>query len=391
MRTLLVPLVLAASCTCGGPGSGSLVHNTADAFADCSPSEIQFLAAKSGVQLAFGACGSNQFADHAWSPDGTRVYFQLVYTTHVLDASLPHKPIVGLPLPQPIGPATWLSPTRLAVPVGPAAPGTGPNRLALVEVPPTTPADQPPAPAPVAFVDLPGVDDVLAAQAGPTEGEVRLLAATSTGTRAFAVVEGSLRPLLPWLPNDVLTLTWAPAQGAAVVGRGDGVTVHAEADGAALGAWSGATRGTLHPEGRWLVLEGLGEPVSVFEKRSWKDLPPEVAERERARAAELAARLPPGVETTVRPPELSIVDRTTGRRVRVTSFQGEDFAWYAARLPFATFALWGFEDTQVKRNVALVDLTSHLAAVAEGRERLGQAVVEPGTPPAGAPPEPSGG
>lgn len=376
-RSVALLALLLGSCTCNDPGAGSLAHTTAEAFTDCSAAEIKFLAAKTGVQLAFGACGSNNFSAAAWSPDGTRVYFQLVFTGHVLDAGKANKPITALPVPQPIGPGAWLGPTRLAIPVISEVEG-GPVRLAVLDVPPTGSTE---LTDPVRFLPLEGVTDVLELVAGPGEGEVLALlqrGATNSAAR-ITTADGKVEALLPWLPPETSSLTWSMPLQQVAIGVGEEVRVHEIASGAVIGTWTSATRGTLHPEGRWLVLEQLGAPVSMFAQRSWDDLPPEVRAREEQRAQALTDRLPPGVNTTVRPPELSIVDRSTGRRVGLTGFQGDHFGWYEARLPHATFFLWGFEGKQVKRNVALVDLTSHLDAISEGTVRNGQVEITPGT------------
>lgn len=388
MRTLtLLATGLLAACTCNEPGAGSLVRNASEAFGDCSAAEINFLAAKTGAQLAFAPCAANAFSSYTWSPDGRRVYFQLVFTAHVMDAEQAHKPIVALGVAKPAGPATWLTNERLAIPVQTEAPGQ-PLHLALATVPPLPALGAPLPEVSVELVPLGGLVRVVETQRGASEGELLLLGAETEGgpLRAwrYVVSEARLEPALPWLPDDASTLTWELTAGVVAVGRGDTVELRDLDDGAVVGTSTPARRGTLHPDGRWLVLEHLGDEVSVFAVPQRADVPAEVARREAARAAALAERLPAGLDTTVRPPELSIVDRTSGRRVRLTGFQGDRFAWYEASLPYATFFLWGFEGRQLRRNVALVDLGSHLAAVDEGRERMGQAPMVAGevSPPA---------
>ncbi len=392
MRThLLASLLIAAACRSNDPGAGSLRQNASAAFKDCSASEIGFLAAKNGVQLAFAACASNAFSSYTWSPDGRRVYFQLVFTGHIMDAEKAHKPIVALAIPTPKGPGVWLTNERVALPVA-GVEADDPLQLALIGAPPFPGLGEALPPIDVSVLPLGGLVRVAETQRGAGEGELLILGSTTAegplSAYRYLVAEARLEPMLPWLPVDTTSLSWQVALDRVVVGRAESVEVREASSGAVLSTWSPARRGTLHPDGRWLVLEHLGEPVSVFAAPARGDVPEEVAAREAARAQAFADRLPPGMNTTVRPPQLSVADLTTGRRVLLTGIQGERFMWYEAAIPYANFFLWGFEGRSLKRNVGLVDLSSHLDAIDGARERMGHAPMSGIVPTAPAPADP---
>ncbi|HMV70231.1 MAG TPA: hypothetical protein PKA64_25545, partial [Myxococcota bacterium] len=163
----------------------------------------------------------------------------------------------------------------------------------------------------------------------------------------------------------VTSFTWSPAAGLAVAGRGDHVELIDVATGVVVGTWSHATRGVVSPDASRVVLEGPGEPVSLYFQRTWDELPPAAREHELARARAAIDALPPWAPREVAPPTLQIVDRAAGARWTITAFLGDHVAWYDATPGWISLATWGFEGKQLKRNVGLVDLSRRAPAPGE--------------------------
>lgn len=352
----------------GDPTVGTLSQNVGEAFAPCSEAEIRYLTSKHNFMTAFRPCGNNHFQDYAWSPDGRKLYFQLGMGHHIMDAESPTKDTRVVPSPSPTGPGTWVSPTRLVVPVGPAPndPGGPPQHLALYDTEQATIFD-------VAVPPQWGKIDNL--QRDNTPNSVLLTAQIEGTPRAFRIdlSTGDVSEPFPWL-SAVDTLTLTPEADALVIGVGDTVTLYAASSGAVRGSWAPASRGSLHRDGRWLMLEHESDPISVFYQRAWDELSEQARERELRRAKRFEERLPETFETEVRPPTLSFVDLPSGRRWRMDSVYGHDFEWYGPTPFYGSFVLWGFEGKQVKRNVLLGDFTSRMHTAAADSTFIG---VEP--------------
>ncbi len=386
----LAALVCAVACSGSPSPEGSLSQNVGDAFAPCNEAEIRFLATKHNFMTAFRPCGNNHFQDFAWSPDGRKLYFQLGASHLIMDAEAPGKDTRVVPTPSPIGPGGWLTRTQLVVPVGPKAGEEGGPQLALFDTEQAT----------VFQVALPATwTEIADVQPSGTPSEVLLTAKVGEARQAFRVslTEGSHEPAFPWL-TEVTTLSYTPAQKLAVIGHEGTVTLREAATGKSRGSWRPALRGSLHDDGRWLMLEHEGEAVSVFYQRAWDELSERARERELARAKQFEDRLPDSFETEVKPPTLSFVDVPTGKRYRIRSVQGRNFQWYGPTPHYGSFMLWGFEGKQFKRNVLLGDFTSRMTMVAAGSTYLGvEAFGEeqgahhtpPATPPATPAPSPS--
>lgn len=372
--TSLLVLILAACGTGRDPYEGRLSDNVGEAFASCNASEIRFIAAKHNVQMAFALCGSNRFAAFDWSPDGKRIYFQLVLSANIMEATRPDKRTSVMPIPAPSGNATWLGDHRLVVPVVGDKEAPDVLRMAVYAVPaPATEAGTATM-GQVSLHALPGFASVDQLTPGDDD-HVDFVGRTTKGgpgaVYTFDVTTGETAPAFPWLEGPVDTFTYTPEAHAVAIGVGDHVTLYDSATGAVRGAWDDARRGVLHPDGRWLALEYEGAPVSVFHQRNWDEVSDQARKREQARAAAFAERLPDEVQTTVRPPSLSLVDTSSGRRMAVTAFQGDHFAWYPGGPTWGTFFTWGFESKQFKRNVGVVNLAPHLEALATGASRYG--------------------
>jgi len=359
---LLVGL-LASACN-NDPTRASFSENVGEAFAQCNPAEIRFLAGKHNFMTAFEPCGSNNFQDFAWSPDGTHLYFQLTYTGLVMDAEAEDKRTITLPTETPVGPAAWLNNARIALPIGPAE-GETALRIAVFDKDQATLMHH-------RIPDLAQVDDL---QVGATPSQL-LFTAIRDGKRrilALDVDDGTVSEPFPWASSlDVSTFTTTPAADNAVLIGADGkVTLYDGATGAERGSWAPAKRGQLHPAGRWLALEHDGEAVSIFYQRSWDELSEHARARELARAKAFEERLPDWYPKEVNPPTISLVDLQTNTRWMFTGFQGHDFEWYTARDYYASFILWGFEGKELNRNVMLGNLADRMRSMERGEEMLG--------------------
>lgn len=393
---MIIPTLFALFGCASESGSG---EPEPDPFEACSAAEIESLAEKHGYMLVFEACGSNMFQDMSWSTDGHRLYYQLGMVHHVMDASRTKKPVKVVPTPTPVGSTTWVSPTRLVLPLGPAKEGDveGPAKLAIYDVDTGS----------VFNVELEDLTEPTDLYPGADPSRV-LLSAKHSGTRKVFEVDLStseIREPFAWL-QDVETFSYTAEGKGVVVGKGGVVTLYDAETGKPRGQWSPAKRGVLHKGGRWLALEHEGEPVSVLQPVGIEELP----ERERqialAEAEERANQLPPELPRTVRPPTLSFVDTTTAKRFIVTAIQGSQFEWYESSDYYASFVSWGFERRQFRRNILLGDNARWLAGAEQGRNMLGLKAASdqppvapseevppageaPEAPPAGEPPAPS--
>jgi hypothetical protein len=297
-----------------------------------------------------------------------------------MDAASKTKATKVVPTPMPSGSVAWVTPTRLVLPIAP-------------------PEDKPDAPPRLAIFDtdtgalfnieLLGFTEPTDLYRGPDPGRV-MLTAMRDGVRRVLEVELSTSTVhepFPWA-TDVETFSYTHAGNGVVIGSGNKVTLYDATTGKARGQWSPATRGVLHPKGRWLALEHLGEPVSVFHPTGIEELP--AAEREELlrRAEQKAAELPPEAPRTIRPPMLSFVDTHTAKRWLLTAIQGNQFEWYETTDYYGSFVSWGFEFKQLRRNVLLGDNTAWLAAAEQDRNILG---LKPASAAAAAPAEPAPG
>lgn len=361
--------LMLAACTYD-PTVGTLPDNVNAAFERCEESQINFLARKHNFQAVFEPCGNNRFRAFSWAPDGRRIYFQLGQTGYVMNAEADTKPTITVPIPPPIGAATWLSANRLAIPVGPDATDEG-NRVAVFDIDQKSVFYQP-----VPHARVP------AGWATSNPGEVLLVVQDAAedpnkpldGPKSLVRVsleDGSTSAGFPWLTDPFDTFTITPSIGLAAIGRGTTVSLYDIETGALEGSHSPATRGTVHSEGRWLVLEHLGEPISIFYQRAWDEMSEQQRRREQQRAERMASKVASSYPTTVQPPTLSLVDRKDGARWMFTSVYGTDFQWYEAQHYYASFIFWGFEGKQFRRNVMLGQFGTRIRATEIGRDFMG--------------------
>jgi WD40-like Beta Propeller Repeat len=367
LRSRLAAVLLVGLAACNNdPTRASFSQNVGAAFAQCNPAEIRFLATKHNFMPAFEPCGSNNFDAYAWSPDGTHLYFQLTHAGHVMNAEAQNKATITVPTETPIGPAAWLTSTRLAVPIGPPEGGKD-LRLALYDLPTGDGQTQ------IRYETLPGLTKPQDLHVGDKPTEL-LFTAERDGKRQIwrmNLDDGTIAPAWAWAaPLEVDTFDYQPARNALTIGAAGKVTLY-DTDGKAQGEWMPARRGTLHPGGRWLALEYDGQAISIFYQRTWDELSEKARARELARAKEFEERLPPWYPREVKPPTISLVDLQTGKRWVFTGFHGTDFQWYEARDYYASFILWGFEGKQMNRNILLGDLADRMHSMERGEEMLG--------------------
>ncbi len=354
----------------------SFTENVAQAYAECSDAEIKFLAGKHNLQLAFDECGSNKFAEVDWSPDGRLLFFQLTHGGHVLNAE--DKTIEAVPTETPSGGAVWVKDGLLAVPLPPADEDpASPWRIAwydrtgrtldLQNLPLREPKDVQPF----------GEDDDLLLTAIGDDG----------ARRPFRFIRntGKVERALDQLTRPVARVSFVPE--ADLIGWSDGENgqVLRISDGAVLAELPDAHRVVPHHEGRYVAIETLGAPISLFDQRTWNELSPEARERELRRKEQWLENLPEWAPREAEPPEIHVVDLTTLERYRITAFYGDHFEWWRPRNYWCSFVMWGIEGKQLHRNVALTDLHERLRMASKGELPWGLERVEGGDAAAAAP------
>lgn len=343
-------------------GDATFTDNVEAAYEECDEGEISFLAGKHGIQTAFGNCGSNKFAHIEWSPDGRLLYFQLTHGGHIMDGET--KAVMTVPTSTPIAGAAWVRADLLAMPVGPSeeAPEGGPriaffnraaNTLEYVALGLSEPRDLWPV----------GEADQIYLTALDEQGDRRpylVDPATGSVSRALEFLAKPVERLVVEAEADLLT--WSDGHTSELMRL---------SDQSSLAVLPEVLRAIPHPEGRYVALETLGEPISPFDQRHWNELSPEARERELARRDEWLERLPDWAPRDMQPPELQILDLQTGERFRITAFYGEHFEWYRPRPYYCSFILWGIEGKQLHRNVALVDIAERLRMAGKGELPMG--------------------
>lgn len=398
LRAALLGALLLSACDRESVyGRSDFTENVTEAYDECDKSEIGFLTAKHDLRLAFEACGSNHFANIAWSPDGTLVYFQLTHGGHILVAE--EKRIETVPTETPSGPAAWLRDGLLAIPLRPLGDQPPPAGVSAANIPPDSARlalfDR--GAATLQIVALPVKEpDHLAPW-----GDGRTLILTGIGADGlrrpyhFDPASGVIERAVPFIEAPGLTdLVYVPE--ADLVSWSDGK--HAEllriSDGSSVKVLAGVKRAVPHFDGRYVALEVDGAPISLFDQTTWKELSPEAQERERKKTEQWMKNLPDWAPREASPPELQILDLQKDEIYRITAWYGEDFEWLRPRPYWTSQVLWGVEGKQLKRNVAFVDLREKLRMfevgdVPFGMERVGAAGAAGAPPPAAA--VPSGG
>ncbi|MFT4979963.1 MAG: hypothetical protein ACI8S6_005875 [Myxococcota bacterium] len=342
----------------------SFTDNVSEAYADCSESEIRFLAGKHNIQTAFRNCGSNNFIDTAWAPDGEKIHFRVTNGSYLLHAE--DKTIAPIPTEVPVSDSAWLHADLLAMPLIPAIDGVqmrmalynlSANTLNIVGLPATSVLDLQP------WGDGQQLLLLATTAQDPVQRPYRFDPSTSELVRVFEFITAPVKRLV-YTPEAEL-LAWSSPEATELM----------RPDGTSLQILPGVLRAVPHPEGRYVVLEQLGEPISLFDQRTWNELSPEARERELARQQKFVESLPDWAPREYTPPELHILDLQEGTRHRISAFYGDHFEWYRSSNPMAryyiSFMLWGIEGKQLNRNVALSDMSERLRMIGKGELPIG--------------------
>jgi hypothetical protein len=339
----------------------SFSQNVYDAYEECSDSEVKFVTEKHGLQMAFEPCGSNNFTQFAWSPDGLFLYFALPMSAHIMNGE--DKTITALPTEVPISDVAWLSNELLVLPLGASA-GSEAQRLILFDR----------VQASLHTLEL-RVTDPRDLQSLGARDQV-YFTAESGGVRSVYLADfttGEVSKAFEWMTGSVESFTFEPEQGVVVTGAG-GTVVVTQVDGTELHRFDNAARGVMHPDGRYIALEAFAERISPFDQRRWDELTPEQREREERRMEEWLTKQPEWVPKDVHPPVLDFYDSQTQERYRLGYMYGDRFQWYPAKY-YGSFVLWGMEGKELNRNVVLGQLAERLRMASIGEYALGVEIV----------------
>jgi hypothetical protein len=326
---LLIPcllfLVVLNGCSEETP---SFHENLKTVYAPCKGDPIRLSGAQKGLQLAFEPCGSNNFSQFSWSPDGTTLYYQASQGGWLMRSNGENYPLRGVfPSARP----AWINDEMLAFAV------RDKGRIGVYQVRAHV----------VSYLDVPQVD-IEQLVRGDAEDELLYLGAESPGGVKFVhrlrVNTVETERAFPWLSDGVDEFSYRKETGTICYrefASNDVACARAE-DGEELIYVKNRNRGSLSLDGRFLVTEGAGEPFKV------SDLPPE--------------KLPEFIPEEISPPSFWIHDLKSGKEVLWKGVHGDQFEWYQAKSYFGSFLLWGFDNKSVNRNVPIGDLRAFLQA-----------------------------
>lgn len=319
-------------------------------YAACEGSEISLLAAKHNLQLVFEPCGSNNFLYHQWSPTGIELYYQTNAGPWLLNGE--SGELRALPVGFPIANAVWLTNDLIAFPEK----GIKTYNIDVYDVRKN-------------IINLTGIRQALPSTLvhGKQIDEVLFMAAEREPTvkesaddlprtiYRLAANTGQIEPAFPWLEEPVLDYTYERNSDLVAyrTASSGGVVVADGASGEVRYTFPGKTRASVSTDGRFILLEGPGEPIPVFHQRTEED-----AEAETVPELEVPEYMP----TEVEPPTLWVLDTRTDDQVKLPDVFGYSFAWYEAQLYWGSMVMWGMENKEFNRNIALTDLTPVLKA-----------------------------
>jgi len=350
--TLALTLLALTACEEENFGEASFYENVYDAYADCRESEIRFLKGKHGISTAFAECGSNNFGNFSWSPSGIHLYFQVTHAGHVLNGE--EKTIATVPTPLPVSNGVWIDADRILMLLPHAEAGIPGQRVGVYDHRKAT---------------LKAVDTVLeqpsTLQLSADPQVVYVTALDDAGLRrlySLDITTGAVERAFEWLTEPVESFGFEPGvPDGGMVSWAAGGTAHiARPDGSEQQDFEDALRAVIHPAGRWLVIERLGAPVSNFDQAAWDEMTDEARERAVRRRDAWVERLPDWTDTESSPPSMDLLDLDNGKRYRFSEFQGDAFEWYRAKDFWISFRMWGIEEKELNRNVALMDLTDRM-------------------------------
>jgi hypothetical protein len=348
-------------------GDATFTQNLEMAYESCRPGEIAFLTSKHGMQTVFGRCGSNNFNNFAWAPNGEDLYFRVTLAGHILNGN--RKTIATIGAPGALANGHWLDDERLVL-LLPAPKGED-GATVSVYYPKTG-----------KFTGIrSALNEPQDVYAGDSEHTIYLTDLDEKGLRTPIRVDlntGEISRALPWLQAPVVRFTHNPTLDEVTWSDEDGVAHLAKTDGRDAMEFQSATRAVVHPDGRYVALEYLGPPISPFDQRAWNEVSPQVREREIRRTEQWAERLPDWAPREVQPPVIDIYDRERDERWTLTAVQGDNFEWYPNRNYYASLRMWGIEGKELNKNVLLFDLAERLRMLENGNVPTG---VEQAAPP----------
>jgi hypothetical protein len=365
---LLLPLLGLTACEEERLGEASFYENVYDVYAECREGEISLLVAKQGLSLAFAECGSNNFGSFGWSPSGIHLYFQVTHAGHVLNGE--DKTITTVPTPLPVSNGVWIDADRILMLLPHPEADIPGQRLGVYDHRKAT----------LKAVDV-DFDEPSMLTLGADPQHIYLTALDEAGARRPYSVDfttGAVQRAFPWIDEPVETFTYEPGiDAAAMVSWGAGGSVHlARPDGSELVTLEDATRAVVNPRGRWVILERLGAPISNFDQTSWDEMSDEARERSERRRDAWVERLPEWTATESHPPSMDLYDLDTGKRYRFSQFQGDEFEWYRAVNEYISFRMWGIEEKELNRNVALLNLHDRIKLIDRGELPKGIELVQ---------------
>ena len=319
----------------GGLGGQDVTFRQAaeHVYGACDADDIRIKTGAKGLQLVFDACGSNNLQNFRWSPDGLQLYYRSSAGPWVLRDTHEHLP---LPIGMPRAGAVWFNNALLAFPDS-----TG-HKLGVY-----TPESRI-----LNFAEIDQVDPEQL-QRGAEVDELYYLASETPGGlqsvwRMHVNTVDSERAF-PWMPEGITSYSYHVVRDIvcyAALGVEEVVCARGE-NGQELWVREGRTRGVLSTDARYLVTEGLGDPVTTAAGAAF---------------AEAGKELPEFVAGEVRPPQLWIYDTETGEELLWEGVHGTDFQFYEATPYYGSFLLWGIDNEPLRRNITLIDLRNFLKA-----------------------------
>ena len=366
MRSKSLGVGILAGCVSAVALSGCLIggsnfsDDVAMAYEECRPGEIAFLTSKHGMQTVFDRCGSNNFNNFAWAPDGIHLYFRVTLAGHVLNGE--RKTIQTINAPGALANGHWLDNNRIVLLLPPPKGEEG----VTVSV-----YDRSKDKFTGIRAELKEPKDVYA---GGSPQTILLTDLDTNGVRRpyrVNITTGEITRALDWLTTEVNRFTHLEDEGFVTWSDPEGAAHLAKVDGSERVTFPNATRAVVHPEGRYVALEYLGEPISPFDQRTWDEVSAQVREREIRRREQWSERLPDWAPTEIQPPTIDIYDLERQERWTITAVQGDHFEWYPSRNYYCSLRMWGVEGKELNKNVLLLDLAERLRMAERGEIPLG--------------------
>jgi len=333
-KVFLFILVAATGLGCGSKDQPTFEENVMAVFAPCNEEELVLGAGSHSMQLVFDACGSNEFKDFTWSPNGKQLYIRGENGPWINRPDT--REFFPLPLGKPISDAVWLNEQFLAV----AVEGSKGVEIAYYAVD-------------LRLLNILGLRLVepQALSRGTQEDEVLFLARASAQdprlVYSMNLNTAVVSPAFDFLPKtDISSLSYRPEHDFLCVGTPEGkrhiTRCYQGADGTLLHTFEGKTRATISYDGKLIALEGPGTPLK------------------NAATPEEEEALPNWIPKETIPESIWIHERTSGLEVEYENIYGHDVQWYDAQNYWISFLLWGIDGKQTNGNVVVGDISTIL-------------------------------